>query len=234
VKIFKNATGILNVLNRELISEQSEDSRFVPLDPVHFFSLELDCHYLPSKTTELSAKVFQLPDTSPLCREASFAKVSLAWSHDGITIALKSSLSTTSAVFPTVSQGDSLELFFDTRDLKSAGFNHRFCHHFYFLPEEDEGVQAGEITRFRTEDSHELCDSSLLKVRTQKAARGYAMHVFIPKECLHGYDPDQFDRLGFTYRINRSSAPAQHFSVTSNNYAIDQQPSLWSSLRLIK
>ena len=60
------------------------------------------------------------------------------------------------------------------------------------------------------------------------------LQIFIPAECLHGYDPEQFDRLGFSYRINRYALPPQHFSVVTKEYQIEQQPSLWSHMRLVK
>jgi hypothetical protein len=122
----------------------------------------------------------------------------------------------------------------DTRDVKTAGFNTRFCHHFFFLSEPVEGLVAGEITRFRTEDTHELCDPQDLKVISSRKKNSYTMNLFIPGSCLYGYDPDQFNRLGFTYRLNRAHGFPQHFSVVSEDYQIEQQPSLWSSLRLIK
>jgi hypothetical protein len=50
---------------------------------------------------------------------------------------------------------------------------------------------------------------------------------------LYGYDPKQFDRVGFTYRINRHGGNPQHFAVVSKDYQIDQQPSLWGSIKLI-
>jgi hypothetical protein len=130
-------------------------------------------------------------------------------------------------------QGDSLELFFDTRDMKTTGFNTRFCHHFYFLAAEVEGHIAGEMTKFRTEDTHELCDPAELKVIPLLKKTGYTLQIFIPAHCLFGYDPDQFDRLGFAYRVNRAQGPAQHFCVVSEDYQIEQHASLWSSLKLI-
>jgi hypothetical protein len=102
------------------------------------------------------------------------------------------------------------------------------------LPETVEEVHAGELTRFRSEDVHELCQGSALQVNTQKKRDGYSLQIFIPSNCLFGYDPEQFDRLGFTYRINRADGSPQHFCVSTEDYAIEQNPSLWSSMRLIK
>ena len=102
------------------------------------------------------------------------------------------------------------------------------------MPEPLEGIQAGELTRFSTEDKHELCDPKDLKVKSQIGSRSYSMKIFIPSHCLVGYDPEQFDRLGFTYRINRSHKDPQHFSVVTQDFQIEQQPSLWASLKLLR
>lgn len=204
---------------------------FFSLSPVNFFQIGIDCHHTPAGTP-LKGEKYRLPDTSALCGEETFAIVSMGWSKEGIEALVNVDRPIGQCSFPDVTQGDSVELCFDTRDVKTSGFNTRFCHHFYFLPEAVEGNQAGEITRFRTEDTHELCDSKELKVITQSSSKKYSMRIFIPSQCLHGYDPDQFDRLGFTYRINRFGGEPQHFSVVSSEYQIEQQPSLWSSVKL--
>jgi hypothetical protein len=210
---------------------------FVPITPINFFQISVDCLHVESGFPKLSGaklRKYLLPDMSELCREFSFADIAMGWNREGIEIHAAISQSFRQARFPDVSQGDSLELFFDTRDVKTSGFNTRFCHHFFFLPEAVEGHNAGEITRFRTEDTHDLCNEADLKVKPQLKNSGYILQIFIPSHCLFGYDPEQFDRLGFAYRVNRASGPPQHFCVVSDDYQIEQQPSLWSSVRLIK
>lgn len=210
----------------------------LPLTPVHFFAFSVDCFYYKGKKEVSLPKSHFLPDLSSFHNEKPFADVALGWSEKGIfaTFNVKSPFSHSS--FPDFQSGDAVELFFDTRDVKTSGFNTRFCHHFFFLPERveiDEGIiQAGEITRFRTEDKHELCDPSLLFISSVKEKKGYMLHLFIPIECLHGYDPFQFDRLGFTYRIQRAGGMPQFFSASSEDFSIEQHPSLWATLRLKK
>lgn len=209
---------------------------FPPFTPVNFFQLNFDCHLLQEGFPQLNppSKKYLLPDLSDLCSEPSFAKVAMGWSVDGIELFLEAAKPVRHCYYPEISKGDSFEIFIDTRDVKTASFNTRFCHHFFFLPEAIEGHQAGEITRFRTEDVHELCDAKDLKIKAQLKAHSYLLNIFIPSQCLYGYDPEQFDRLGFTYRVNRPDGPSQHFSVISEDYQIDQQPSLWSSVNLVK
>lgn len=215
-----------------------QEDEIIPLSPVNFFQISADCLHLPSglfPTLSVSnLKKYRLPDTSALCAEERFADVALGWSADGIEAFVNVSHRYHRVSYPDVASGDSIELFIDTRDVKTSGYNTRFCHHFFFLPEAAEGKQAGEITRFRTEDTHELCDSSRLQVRSHIKNNGYSINIFIPTQCLNGYDVEQFDRIGFSYRVNRSHGDPQHFSVTSTDYQIEQQPSLWSSLKLIR
>lgn len=212
----------------------------IALSPINFFQISADCYSLPPTKKSfplLSGQNYQkylLPNTSALCSEENFADIALGWNQEGIEAFVNIKRKYEQAYYPEVTVGDSVELFFDTRDVKTSGNNTRFCHHFFFLPESVEGHFAGEITRFRTEDTHELCDADELKVKVQLKDNSYQLQLFIPARCLVGYDPEQFDRLGFTYRINRSAGGPQHFSVTSAEYQLEQQPSLWSSLKLIK
>ncbi len=210
---------------------------FIPLTPVNFFQLSIGSPSLPEKggfpyLNKKNYLKYLLPNTSELCGEESFAEVALGWNRDGIEVYIRVDSPFVKSVYPQVDRGDSVEIFIDTRDVKTSGFNTKFCHHFFFFAEGVEGVFAGEITHFRTEDAHPLCDPVDLKVKTSNHKTSYDLNVFIPREVLHGYDPEQFTRLGFSYRINRLGGMPQHFSVVTNDYHIDQQPSLWSSLEL--
>lgn len=216
------------------------EEEFVPITPVNFFQLSADCRHLPCEKgysfpclKERNADNYLLPDTSRLCAEDKFADVSVGWHEEGLEFYVDVDSPFLRAFYPAVDLGDSVEIFIDTRDVKTAGFNTRFCHHFFFLAEGVEGHLSGEITRFRTEDTHPLCDSNELKMKSLVRPSSYTMNIFIPSHCLYGYDPAQFNRLGFSYRINRSEGFPQHFSVVSEDFAIDQQPSLWASLKLV-
>jgi len=212
----------------------SEIEKIFSLLPVSFFGLSIDCHHLSTKNSRPSLTQHLLPSTHQICNEETFAKVAMGWNEDGIGLTIAFEQPFKKSFFPEVNKGDSVEIFIDTRDVKTSGFNTRFCHHFFFLPEPFEGQSAGEMTHFRTEDSHELCDARLLGCQATFSPKNYSMNIFIPRECLHGYDRAQFDRLGFTYRINRLGGKSQHFSASSNEFSIEQQPSLWSSVRLVE
>jgi hypothetical protein len=209
----------------------------VPLEPVHFFAFQFDCHQV--RSDKLDKRHFLADLSSFHGKETPFAKIALGWHDKGIYCEVHIERAFDHPQFPKITEGDSIELFFDTRDVKTTGFATRFCHHFFFLPvsvqtSEGDVVHAGEISRFRSEGTHPLCDSSLLIVTTKKEKKKCILNIFIPLECLHGYDPTQFDRLGFSYRINRVNDTAQHFSANSADFSIENQPSLWASLKLVK
>ena len=194
-----------------------------PLIPIDFFNIGVEIRL---------GKKLTLPDTSDLLGEDSFAEVSLCLQKEEVVITALIKKPFEESVFPDFDKGDSLELFLDTRDLKTSGFMNRFCHHFLILPVVVNGIASHEITHFRTEDSHPLCDPLEIEVRPDFASTRYQLEIVLPASCLHGYDPTSFNRLGFTYRINRHQGQPQHFSVSSRDFNIAQHPSLWASFNI--
>lgn len=210
------------------------------LRPINFFQIFLESRFLPApegKAFALNSANYSdylLPDLSKMNGEYAFASLALVWNFLGLELLAIVDKPYEKSFYPGLEQGDSLEVCVDTRNVKTSGYNTRFCHHFFALPSPVNGIEAGEITRFRTEDAHELCDHKALVVASQSQKNQYLLHFFIPALCMHGYDPEQFDQIGFSYRLNRVSGPPQHFSVHSKEYVWEQQPSLWSSVKLVK
>lgn len=196
-----------------------------PLPPASFFQMS-------AKIKKKVGRLTYLPDTSGLLNETMFARVAAIWAPGGLTLHVQVKKPLEESLYPKYREGDSLEFFFDTRDLKNAQSVHRFCHHFVFLPEEVDGIQAQEVTRFRSDETHELADPSLFVVQTTVNRRDYEMEIHIPKEALHGYDPSEFKRLGFTYRINRYGGDPQHFALSSRFFSLEKHPGLWATLIL--
>ncbi len=215
----------------------TDDQQFNLL-PINFFQLSLDLQRVDSQSfTSLGKRLahdkYRLPNFSHLCGESEFAEVFLGWSPEGIATHVLVHETFKRASYPDVTRGDSIELFIDTRDVKTSGFNTRFCHHFFCLPEEVDGYQVGELTHFRTEDAHEWCNKDDLQVKASLHSGSYSITLLIPSHCLVGYDPDNFKRIGFAYRINRTIGPPQHFCAVTQEFQIEQQPSLWSTMQLV-
>lgn len=211
----------------------------IPVEPIHFFAIGVNCHYYGGKKEASLPSKHQLPDLSSLFfAEAPFAKVFLGWSEKGLFLTIVTHLSFGNVHFPDTRAGDSIELFIDTRDAKKSGPITRFCHHFCIFPEpfesETKEIQALEMTRFRAEDVHPLADPNLIFVESEKKMRGREVRIFLPQEVLYRYDPSQFERLGFSYRINRASGLPQYFSASSDEVALESHPAFWASLNLVK
>lgn len=203
-----------------------------PFSPASFLHFSVDVAHAQGVMKTPYKKPFLLPSTELFLGEESFADVAMWYEMEGIHLSIMVHKSFEDVAFPNVEEGDSVELFFDTRDLKEIGSIHKFCHHFIFLPKEVGGIIACEITKLRADDAHPLCDPKTLHVQTAFSKKSYEMRIFISQEALYGFDPNSFNRIGFAYRINRKGGKSQHFTVSSLDYSIEKYPSLWASLKL--
>lgn len=202
------------------------------LSPVQFFGVNSDCLYLKDKGKMTHDHA--LPDTSDLLGEDSFASIYAGWNVDRIAFRFSIGVPFQGTGEGDYRKGDSIEIFIDTRDLKSRGVVSRFCHHFVFFPVQVQNFFGREITRFRGEDVHRLCHPEDLQVVADLKKKEYELLIEIPSVCLHGYDPLGFPRIGFTYQINRTGGFPQHFAVSSEEFAIEQHPATWGTLKLVK
>lgn len=204
------------------------------LAPLSFFSVSYEAKMLPASRKTFFTKEFLLPSTAEYLDEEEFAQIFFAWNEENVFLHAEVNEAPSKSSFPNYRSGDSLEFFFDTRDLKSRLTFTQFCHHFVFFPEEMEGGYGQEITRFRSEAVHPLCNPKDLKVDVDIQRSSYRISIAIPHFCLHGFDPRSFDRLGFTYRVNRANGMPQSFAVSCEEYKIELHPQLWASFKLVK
>jgi len=193
------------------------------LDLPFFFRYELPLHFFTEVPLE---DKFILPDPY-FSEEKGRHEVRVGWSYDGIACRV---------FYPKKSfkpgvEGDAIELFFDTRDQQDAPYPTRFCHHFLIFPEPVQGIVGREVTRFRGDETHPHADPALFEVSTKKSLTGTYVDIFIPKEAFFSFDPAQFNRLGFAYRISQEGALPQSLIPYKE---IASLPSLWSTLLLTK
>lgn len=204
------------------------------LSALSFFQLSSLCHYVSPSEGLMPAKRYLLPSTADYLDEEAFASVYMGYNELKIYLHIEVNTPFQEGSLPDFRKSDSIEFFFDTRDLKEKNIITQFHHHFLFFPEKVEGSLGREITRFRTEDMHVLCEPKSLQVIPFYGEKNYILDIEIPASSLHGYDPTAFKRLGFTYRINRKDMGPQHFGLSSFEYSLEKHPSLWPSLSLIK
>ncbi|PIS01458.1 MAG: hypothetical protein COT84_02165 [Chlamydiae bacterium CG10_big_fil_rev_8_21_14_0_10_35_9] len=203
------------------------------LSSLSFFQMSALCYHVPLSDNLVTSKKYLLPSTSKYLDEESFARIYMGFNELKILLHIEVDVPFQEASLSDFRKTDSIELFFDTRDLKEKDIITQFHHHFVFFPEKIEGTLGREITRFRTDDMHMLCEPQSLVATPFYGKKNYILDIEIPLSALHGYDPTAFKRLGFCYRINRKDADPQHFGISSFEYAIEKHPSLWPSLSLI-
>ncbi|MFY7843336.1 MAG: hypothetical protein ACOVOR_04900 [Rhabdochlamydiaceae bacterium] len=209
-------------------------SLFEQLPSVSFldcFDVKIDIPYSHS-FEDKRMKKSSFKSLQPYMKRESSFDLSIGWNEEGLFIVLEDQEDHIRASWPDYRTADAFELFIDTRNLKSAGFIHRFCHHFVCLPVPVEGIQFCEVTQFRSEDSHELSDLVEAELKVLKQKKGYKMLIHLPRTCLHGYDPSSMHQLGFAYRLNKTGKDSESFPLCSENYAIEKHPSLWATLDL--
>lgn len=202
------------------------------LSPAQFFAVSADCMFCTGKLKP--SKEFLLPDTSDLLGEKPFADVYAGWNMGKLLFHFEIESPFEKIGDGDFRKGDSVEIFIDTRDMKTKATVSKFCHHFVFFPALYQNFYGREVTRFRGDDTHNLCHPEDLIVEPKIGKKSYSLSIEIPKDCLCGFDTLSFSRLGFTYRINRFGQEPQHFAVTSDEYVIEQSPATWGTLKLLK
>jgi len=198
-----------------------------------FFNIKTDV-FFAKKAIDVTGKKYLLTSSAPFLAEEKFCEAYMGYNHHALYFHFRVDKPFEEANSTDFRKGDSIEIFIDTRDIKDKTVISQFCHHFVFFAEAVNGVLGKEVTRFRTEEVHPLCSPKDLKVNAHFAKKSYVLDIEIKSSSLFGYDPSSFERMGFTYRINRKGGEPQHFAISSSEYKIELQPSLWSSLVFCK
>lgn len=187
---------------------------------------------ISGKARKKEKKPSFLPRIDHYISEEGFADVSLSWSADGLYFIVKVGKPFEDCHFPDIAKGDGVEIFIDTRGIETAAIIHKYCHHFVFLPKEKDGVVGAEVTRFRTEDKHELAPPDKLQVNSEFSSKSYTMHILIPESCLFGYDPFEYRKIGLATIIHRPAKDPQHFPLSTFSYKLESSPALWAKFQL--
>lgn len=204
-----------------------------PLTPLDLFSVGGTlCRAEKTPSCAFLRKQGALADTSLWLLQENFATVFAAWNPSGLFVLFSVDKPFEEALYPKYRQGDSVELFVDTRPLTSSRQITAFCHHFVFLPQAVQEVSAQEVTKFRGEGNHPLCSPEELEVERTFSKRGYEMWIHIPASCLYGFDPSEFDHVGLSYRINGYRRAPQLFSDSSDHFPLESHPFLWATFTL--
>jgi hypothetical protein len=133
--------------------------------------------------------------------------------------------------------GDCLELWIDTRDLKDAHRANRYCHHFYFLPGgsgRDGKVPIGRQANVEhAREQAPPCPEEFIDVGLRRLKRSYQLEIRLPAAGLNGFNPDEFNRIGFTYLLHDSERGTQSWTA-GTDLPVLSDPSLWGTLELVR
>src|SRR5580698_6702175 len=146
-------------------------------------------------------KIAPLPDLGGLDAAAPFATLRAGWNEAGLGFRLEvSGKKMPIFVDPNEpSESDGLQLWIDTRNTQSVHRASRFCHNFVFWPipenwpkgsSKEEGAAAGsqQLAIALAKEDASMSRADLLRSVSRSRRGGYQMDIWIPAECLQGYD----------------------------------------------
>ena len=177
---------------------------------------------------------FFLPKLGEMDGQREFADVWACWNESGICIACRVKNKRHALECDPVRfwMGDNLRLCTDMRDARSNKRATRFCQQFYFLPTGDgpgrDKPVAGVNKLKRAREDAPSVPADQLKVTSRVSPSGYSLQALVPASCLNGFDPSQYNRIGFYYILEDRDHGRQYLTVGDDLYwYVD--PSTWAT-----
>jgi hypothetical protein len=180
-------------------------------------------------------KKFILPDMVAVDGRNAFAEFYLAWNDAGIYLAMevKGKANPITVEENQFWTADCLEVWFDMRDARAMHHASLYCHQFVFLP--PTGAKGEPLARqvdiTRGSGKGQMDEPDGVTVASKKTESGYTLEAAISADALHGFDPVEHPRLGFTYHINDTHLGAQYWSIDKRFRFMDN-PSMWGTVIL--
>lgn len=187
-----------------------------------------------SKKIPLSEK-YLLPSFAELEKQTDFATIKAGWHADGLAWEVEVQGKQEPVVFhpKDPEESDGLQIWIDTRDTQNIHRASRFCHYYCCqpnLPQATSQVTPLPIARAREEGA--TVDHKQLLTHVEHFKDGYRLQLWLPAECLTGYNPQEFSSLGFYYHVVDRELGEQFLTV-NNEFPFAHDPSLWSTLELV-
>jgi hypothetical protein len=179
---------------------------------------------------------YALPSISLEGREQS-ATVYAAWSEQRLVFALNVPRTRAPRVLPKrLSDGDSFDLYIDTRDIRNAHRAGRYCHKFVIAPVGGAGqarsplFEHQEIQRALMGPPH--VSPPHVEIASSVRDDGYSIELALPASTLNGYDVDITRRMGLAYVLHDTERPNQIWPHTSE-LPVWNDTSLWATVELV-
>jgi hypothetical protein len=190
-------------------------------------------------------KIAPLPDLGGLDATPAFATLRAGWNEAGLGFRLEvtGKKMPVSADSSDPTESDGLQLWIDTRNTQSIHRANRFCHHFVFWPIPDKwpkgdvkgetSAKAGtqQLAMALAKEDAPMSRAGLLHAVSRPRRGGYDLEIWIPAECLQGYEQESNPLLGFYYAV-KDAELGEQFLMVGREFPFDHDPSLWSTLEL--
>lgn len=162
----------------------------------------------------------------------------IAWHEKGLALSLEV-LGKTTPVWCRHSQpevSDGLQLCIDTRDVRNVHRATRYCHRIILLPGDakmkEERAGAVWLPIHRAKDHPNSVAVERIITKCEFADDGYKLESVIPADILTGYEPSEYNRLGFHYVIADRELGSKYLT-SQPPLPHDCDPSMWATLELL-
>ncbi len=180
-----------------------------------------------------------LPCFAELDSKRAHSEVRGCWNEQGLTftVRVEGKRQPPWCKESALADSDGFRLWIDTRATHNIHRASRFCHSAKFLPAgggrmlEEPVAEPQLISRAR--ENPKPAPHGAFQVRSEKRVDGYLLQAHVPAHTLTGYDPGEYDRLGFFYAVCDRELPWQTFTV-GPEFPIAEDPSVWATLELTK
>jgi len=193
-----------------------------PLPASPFFTLEHTLAYEIKKPKRWFASPYLLPDINNLTLSDSAPLVSVVELKNALVFALLFEEPFETGEFPKFRNADCVEIFINTRPDIEINAIHQYCHHFVFLPED-----RAEVTKFRTDETHEMASIDLLHLNRFEEM---GIECTIDKNALYGLRIDSAE-LAFAIRIHQGGMAKMAYPHSNSSVNFDRYPKLWATFK---
>ncbi len=183
----------------------------------------------------------RLLDAADLEGRPAWAEVRAAWNDRGLAFAASVRGKQQTPTFdPALPEGsDGLLLWIDTRNARDMHRATRHCHQFAF------GLIAGERGKTLQVDVRQrkiaraLVDAPIAEgidypTWARRTEDGWELEVFLPREALHGFDPELNRLFGLAaVVIDPHRSDPEHALGVGREFPVRTDPSLWAVLELV-